>query len=264
MRRWKRDCGAALAWAILVPTLAAADGLDERSAGWGRTGGDAGGVAWHRAPAPTRWRGPVLEHRRTSSRYRRQQESYLALKGGGLRLGDDPTTDGVFLGLEVGGAIEKVFEVGFSVDYYYRNTENFLVLDQSRVAQLPVQVVSSEHTSAHLLPLGLSLRLRLPTGDTISPFVSTTLAYEMLFLDNLGGSGDPWLEALATDETFTGWGVQTAAGLGVRLAPAVGLFAEGGYHWGSPSQDYVINGLPVELRVNMDGPFLRGGLRFGL
>ena len=209
----------------------------------------------------------VLEHRRTrTSLYGSQRESYLALKGGGLRVGEDSATDGLFLGFEVGGSLQNVFEIGFSADYYYRSTDNVLVLSQANFENLPLQVVESDHTSAHLLPLGVTLRLRLPVSETVSPFVSTTLSYEMLFLENVGGggTGDPLRDALAEDETFTGFGWQAAAGLGIRLAPAVGLFGEAGYHWGSPSQGFLIQGVPVDLKVDMDGAFVRGGLRFDI
>ena len=221
----------------------------------------------HRTWAPPVGGSVVLEHRRTrTSLYGSQQQSYLALKGGGLRVGEDSATDGLFLGFEVGGSLQNVFEIGFSADYYYRSTDNALVLSQSNFENLPLQVVESDHTSAHLLPLGVTLRLRLPVSETVSPFISTTLAYEMLFLENVGGggTGDPLLDALAEDETFTGFGWQAAAGLGIRLAPAVGLFGEAGYHWGSPSQGFLIQGVPVDLKVNMDGAFVRGGLRFDI
>ena len=221
----------------------------------------------HRSWAPPVGGAVVLEHRRTrSSLYGAQRQSYLALKGGGLRVGEDSATDGLFLGFEVGGSLENVFEIGFSADYYYRSTENTLVHAHSDFQDLPLQVVESDHTSAHLLPLGVTMRLRLPVSQSVSPFVSGTLAYEMLFLENVGGggTGDPLLDALAEDETFTGFGWQAAAGLGIRLAPTVGLFGEAGYHWGSPSQGFVIDGIPVDLKVDMDGAFVRGGLRFDI
>lgn len=270
MWRWARTASAALASAVLcAPTMTVAAGV-----GAGSSPRDGVGALWFRSEAagpgaayrvrlPAGSAATVLEHRRTSSRYASRQESYMTLKGGGLRVGEDPATDGLFLGFEAGTSLEKVFEVGFSIDYYYQSTENVLVLDESDFTHLPLQMVALDRAAAHLVPLGLTLRLRLPFG-VLSPFVSTTLAYEMLFLDNVGGSGDPWLEALAEDETFTGFGCQAAAGLGIRLSPAVGLFGEAGYHWGAPGQGYLLGGVPVDVRVNMDGPFLRGGLRFGL
>ena len=210
--------------------------------------------------------GLVLAHRRQRLHGSSSQESYFALKGGGLRVGEDPTTDGVFFGAEFGGALEKVLEVGFSVDYYYRSTDNTFVISESSFENLPLEVVAFEHTAAHLVPLGLTLRLRLPiAGDVVTPIVSTTLSYEMLFLENVGGTiEDPVLASLAEHETFTGFGWQAAAGLGVRLSPTVGVFGEAGYHWGSPGQGFYIDGIPVDIKVRLDGAFLRGGLRFVL
>ncbi|HZL84439.1 MAG TPA: hypothetical protein VFD07_03580 [Candidatus Krumholzibacteria bacterium] len=210
--------------------------------------------------------GLVLAHRRQRLHGSTSQESYFALKGGGLRIGEDPTTDGVFFGAEFGGALEKVLEVGFSADYYYRSTDNSLVVSESNFENLPIEVTTFEHTAAHLVPLGLTLRLRLPiAGDVVTPIVSTTLSYEMLFLENVGGTiDDPLLASLAEHETFTGFGWQAAGGLGVRLSPTVGVFGEAGYHWGSPAQGFYINGIPVDMKVRLDGAFLRGGLRFAL
>lgn len=210
--------------------------------------------------------GLVLAHRRRRLQGASSQESYFSLKGGGLRIGEDPSTDGVFFGAEFGGALEKVLEVGVSLDYYYRSTDNALVVSESSFENLPLEVVTFERTAAHLVPLGLTLRLRLPiAGDVVTPIVSTTLSYEMLFLENVGGAlEDPLLASLAEHETFTGFGWQAAAGLGIKLSPTVGVFGEAGYHWGSPGQGFYINGIPVDIKVRLDGAFLRGGLRFAL
>ena len=225
-------------------------------------------VAWRNQGGP--WSpsagGQVLEHRRQRLHGSSSPESYFSLKGGGLRVGEDPTTDGVFFGAEFGGVLEKVLEVGVSLDYYYRSTDNALVVAESSFENLPLEVVTFERTAAHLLPLGLTLRLRLPiAGDVVTPIVSTTLSYEMLFLENVGGAlEDPLLASLAEHETFTGFGWQAAAGLGLKLSPTVGVFGEAGYHWGSPGQGFYLDGIPVDIKVRLDGAFLRGGLRFVL
>jgi len=209
----------------------------------------------------------VLEHRRTRSRAFARPETYTLLKGGGLRVGEDPATEGLFLGFEVGGVVENVLEIGFSTDYFYRSSETVRFYSESSIDALPVELVAFERTSAHLVPLGLTMRLVLPfAGEVLRPFVSGTVSYEMLFLENAAAfdPNDPVLGWLARDETFTGFGWQAAAGARLRLAPSVGLFGEVGYHDSAPSQRYLVDGLPVDLKVDVSGPFLRGGLRFRL
>lgn len=211
--------------------------------------------------------GMVLEHRRERIRGLHRPESYVILKGGGLRVGEDPATDGVFLGFEVGGVVENVLEIGFSTDYFYRSSEIIHFETSSRFDTLPVDLVAYDRTSAHLVPLGLTLRLVLPfAGDVLRPFVSATAAYEMLYLENSAAfdPNDPVLGWLAQEETFTGFGWQASAGARLRVSPSVGLFGEVGYHDSSPSQRYLVDGIPVDLRVDLSGPFLRGGLRFRL
>jgi hypothetical protein len=208
----------------------------------------------------------TLAHRR-SRRRSTQPESYLILKGGGMYVAEE-STNGVFLGFELGGAVEDVLDVGFSIDYFYRSTSQMDVLQETRFEELPVQVVATtEKTAAHLVPLGLTLRVRLPVGgDALSPFISGTLAYEALFLENIGDpdSDDPVLRALEQNETFTGFGWQAAAGLDIKLSPSLGLFGEVGMHRSSPKMEVEMDGVPVDLKVDLDGGFLRGGLRIAM
>jgi len=86
----------------------------------------------------------------------------------------------------------------------------------------------------------------------------------MLFLENRGAasSNDPVLQALGEKETFTGFGWQAAAGLDVSLSQTVGLIGELGWHRSAPRQEIELNGQNVDLKVDLEGPFLRGGLRF--
>jgi hypothetical protein len=99
----------------------------------------------------------------------------------------------------------------------------------------------------------------------LAPFAAATLAYEMLYLENTSAvAGDPYLDLLLDEETFAGFGVQAGGGVGVQLSPTVGIFGEAGYHWSAPSQRFFVQGHPVDLEVNMDGPYLRGGIRLAL
>ena len=212
--------------------------------------------------------GTVFAHRpwRTSITEPTKPDSYVLLKGGGMYVNEEPQTEGVFAGLELGGTVEEVLDIGFSVDYFYRGTSETNLVTQSDVDGLPVKVVSTvDESSAHLVPVGVTMRLHLPLfGPRFMPFVAGTFAYESLFLRNFGdpNSSDPVKRILAEDQTFNGFGWMGAAGMDLKFSPALALFGEVGLHHGSPAQQIQLNGANVDLKIDMDGPYLRGGLRF--
>ena len=217
---------------------------------------------WNNHPHP---RGPRTRPHRRGSRRWAHPESYMILKGGGLFVAEK---DGLYLGVEVGGSVDDVVDVGVSLDYFHRSTSERVRLADTQFEDLPVEVVATlDQSSAHLVPLGLTLRVRLPFGgDTFAPFVSGTAAYETLFLNNVGdpNSEDPIQRLLDEDETFSGFGWQAAAGLDLRLSPTLGVYGEIGMHRSSPGTEIDYQGLPVDLKVDLDGAFLRGGLRLSL
>lgn len=208
----------------------------------------------------------TLAHRRYR-RHSHQPESYMILKGGGMYVAEE-STNGLYLGFELGGAIEEVLDVGFSLDYFYRSTNQMEVLQETEFERIPIRAVDpGDKTAAHLVPLGITLRVRLPLGgETVTPFISGTLAYEALFLENIGDpdSDEEVLAALEQNETFTGFGWQAAGGLNITLSPSLGLFGELGIHRSSPKLEIELNGQPADLKVDLDGAFLRGGLRISM
>ena len=214
--------------------------------------------------------GTVLAHRpwRTTAPGTTKQDSYVLLKGGGMYVNEESEAEGVFAGLELGGTVEEVLDIGFSVDYFYRGTIQTDLVSETDVDGLPVRLVSTvDESSAHLVPVGVTMRLHLPLfGARFMPFVAGTFSYESLFLRNFGdpNSTDPVKRILAQDQTFNGFGWQGAAGMDLKFSPALALFGEVGLHHGSPSQQIRLNGSDVDLNVDMDGPFLSGGLRFGM
>ncbi len=189
----------------------------------------------------------------------------MLLKGGGLLVGE---AEGLFLGVEAGGTIDDILDFGISLDYFHRSTAERVTLRDTHLDDLPVEVVTTLHeSSAHLVPIGLTLRVLLPLGgDTFLPFIAATASYETLFVDNVGdpASDDPILRLLDDNETFSGFGWQASAGLDLLLSPNLSAYGELGMHQSSPSRQLHDAGLPVDLKVDLDGAFLRGGLRFSL
>lgn len=230
-----------------------------------QAGGGPGGAGAALVPQGRR-RGGRYEARRWSRRHNDSApQSYMLLKGGALHVTEDPTTTGGFFGIEMGGTMENVVQLGFSIDYFYHSTSEMVVLNESETNGLQVRVERTlSETVAHLVPVGLTMRIRIPIGSSaITPFISGTLSYEMLFLESRGvdQSTDPVLSLLEEKETFTGLGWQAAAGLDIGLSPMFGLIGEIGWHRSSPSKEFVLDGQTVDLRIDLDGPFLRGGLR---
>ncbi len=195
-------------------------------------------------------------------------DTYAILKGGGLYVADGGGTDGLYLGLELGGEVERVFDLGLSVDYFHKRTRDLQVLFDSHDYQFPVHAtVTNFESSADFVPLGFTVRLKLPMATgAVTPFVSGTLAYEILHLGLVDRNRPPrpYQDLLGDSETFTGFGWQAAAGVQVAGSPSLGLFGELGLHRSSPSQSAVVNGTPVDLKVDLDGGFLRAGLRVGI
>lgn len=217
-----------------------------------------------------RRRGDVHEDRRwgQSTRASSTAESYLILKGGGLHVSEDPTTTGGYLGIEMGGTMENVLQVGFSVDYFHHRNDEMQVLQEGQTNGLPVRAEQTISESvAHLVPVGLTMRVRIPIpSSALAPFLSGTVSYEMLFLENRGvqQASDPLFATLENKETFTGLGWQAAAGIDFSLSPTFGLLGEVGWHRSSPRKEIELNGAPVDLKIDLDGPFLRGGLRISM
>ena len=221
--------------------------------------------------SPPPLRGQVVAGRRWRRPAPREQsdpDSYVLLKGGGLRTTDDPASTGLFAGLELGGTVEDVIDFGLSVDYFRRATSEVLVLGETQANGLPVRAAATlEESAAHLVPIGLTMRLHVPLATRrVMPFISGTLAYEVLLLENNGtlDPSDPLQAILREEETFHGFGWQASAGVDIGVSPSVGLFGEVGMHRGSPKQKIELDGQPVDLEVDMHGAFLRAGLRVAL
>lgn len=220
------------------------------------------------AVAGTRDRESPWRGRRHRDEFRGIPDGYVAVKGGGLVVtGDGP--EGVYLGLEAGGSAAGKLDLGFSLDYFHRSTRELEVLFETDHGFDPP--IRGERTTfestADFVPVGVTARVRVPAASGgFVPFVSGTLAYEVLhlsFFDRTAPS-QPYDEVLGTSQTFWGFGWQASAGVEVSLGEGYGLFGELGLHRGTPSREIEIDGEPVDLRVRMNGGFARAGLRIAL
>lgn len=211
--------------------------------------------------------GPIRSRSRSPSGGSADFESYAILKGGGMDLdGADP---GGWFGLELGGSAASRLDVGFSVDWYHRRSREMdLLFETEHGFEPPIRgEITRFESSADFVPLGVTLRLRVPIGrGSVVPFVSGTLGYEILHLEFLDRAAPPlpYDDLLGGSETLAGFGWQAAAGVEIALAPGIGLLGEAGLHRGTPSRTTELDGVPVDLSAPLDGAFLRVGLRVGL
>lgn len=240
-----RACWTGWLWLVGAATLAMpAEGIaDPRPSGRDR---------W-------RWDGPS----RSSSR------GYAMLKGGGMMLGAGGSAGGYF-GLEAGQNAADRLDFGFSIDWYHRHRRDLeLLFETDRGFDPPLRgEVTRFESSSDFVPIGLTLRLRLPLErESIVPFVSGTLAYEVLHVEFFDRDRTPgtWDEVLGESQTLMGFGWQAAGGVEIALAPGFGVFGEAGLHRSDPSRQIDFGSLrPVDVSASLHGGFLRAGFRVAL
>jgi hypothetical protein len=193
----------------------------------------------------------------------RALERYLTLKGGGLVLDG---LEGSYFGIEGGATANEIFDLGFSIDWFrHRDRTTTRVLDTGDGFQPPIRAeITTFENGADFVPFGVTLRLQLPLrGARVRPYVAGTLGYEILYLQfsNSEAGSPPYGLKLGRSETLYGSMWQAAAGVAVDLGQDVELLGEVGMHAGSPSREARLDGVPVDLRVDLDGAYLRAGVR---
>lgn len=196
-------------------------------------------------------------------------DAYAMLKGGGMMLGAGASTGGYF-GFEIGQNVAQRFDFGFSVDWYHRHSRDLeLVFESDHTFDPPIRgQVTRFESSSDFVPLGLTMRLQIPLrNEVVVPFLSGTVAYEVLHVEFFDRDRIPnsWDNLLGASQTLMGFGWQMAGGLNLVLAPGFGLFGEAGMHRSEPSRTIDAWGLdPVDVSANLNGGFLRAGLRLDL
>jgi len=193
---------------------------------------------------------------------------YGIVKGGGMLLGGSGPSGGYF-GFEVGGTAARRFDVGFSVDWFHRQSRDVeLLFETDHGFEPPIRgEVTTYESSTDFVPLGMTLRLRMPLANrSIVPFVSGTLAYEILHMEffERDGTLDPFEAVLGNSETLLGFGWQVAGGVELAVGPSLGIFGEAGMHRSEPSRQLDWGGSPLDVRAPLHGGFMRVGLRVEL
>ncbi len=195
-------------------------------------------------------------------------ESYSALKLGIYSPRSTGAPDGFYGGLEFGFSVSPRFDLGVTGDLFHRSrsagTRAFDDFDPPY--DLPVDgSVNATASSTNLGMLGLGARLRFPfDGGGPAPFVSGGLLLQILHLSSLERVeiGGGYLEERERSDTFAGVGWHAGGGVDLPLDGRIGFLAELGYVHARPTKELNEPGyVPVTLRANASGYYLRGGLR---
>ena len=195
--------------------------------------------------------------------------AYAILKGGGMALRGDDGPAGSYFGLEVGQSTADRLDLGVSVDWFHHRSRDLeLLFETENGFQPPLRgEITRFESSSDFVPLGFTARLRLPLQKSaLVPFVSGTLAYEILHVEFYSHESTPGKIAvlLGNSQTLMGFGWQAAGGVELALAPGLGIVGEAGFHSSDPSRELDSGGDPVDVRTSLHGGFVRAGLRLAL
>jgi hypothetical protein len=206
---------------------------------------------------------PALAHRRYGPRPRAFPfETYAAFKAGGYDADAQWSGDGgLFLGFEWGITPVPPVDFGFTLDWVHRNGGGDAILVTDGPLPFPAEWEVSTGVSSDLIPMGPTLRARLPIGDSrIVPFISGHLTYDVLRVE--WTALDEFSGRLVTDgEWFHGLGAGAAIGVEAQMAPGFGLLVEAGVHDSEPGRELLVSGIPVDVRVDAGGEYARAGVR---
>jgi hypothetical protein len=196
-------------------------------------------------------------------------DGYAMLKGGGMMLNGAGTSSGGWFGLEVGRNTAGWVDAGFSLDWFHRRSRDTeLLFEADHGFDPPIRAeVTRFESSTDFVPIGFTLRLRIPTGnEVIKPFVSGTLSYEVLHMSFYDRDRvvQPYDDLLGNSQTLTGFGWQVAGGVEFAITRQVGFFGEAGVHWSDPARELEDGFTTVDVSASLHGGFLRTGLRMSL
>ena len=168
---------------------------------------------------------------------------------------------GAYFGLLTGVEFQNRVTIGFNLDIYRRSYSRETVIAETvdPTGNVITTTATSLATSSTLVPLGVSLGIRLPGSRTLSPYVGGAVAYEILVNQvrnyELGAEGT---------HVYGGPGWQVFGGLICPLTREVRLLGELGYNDAMVRRDidrYTL-GLPVGERIDVSGLSARAGVEF--
>src|SRR5882762_6986696 len=187
------------------------------------------------------------------------QPEYWAMLGGGAF---DPTGqpgNGLYLNGGLGATMNKQIDLGVQISWYHHSTngEEFVreydLPDGSHVRQ----VIATNQVDTDLVPVMGTLRVRIPTGTQIEPYVGGAIGWEFLTVGGTDSLGD-------FQNDYDGFGAQLLGGVNMNLGPSAGLYGEAVWNASTPKAEFFDPSVGQVIReeVKYDGLGIHGGLRF--
>ncbi len=188
------------------------------------------------------------------------RENFVHLKLGTFDP-EGPQNGGTFFGLVTGVEFQNRVTVGFDLDVYRRSHTRETVIAEAvdPLGNVITTTAMSLETASTLVPLGVSLGVRLPGSRTLTPYVGVAAAYEILV--NEVHNYELGVEAT---NVYGGPGWQVFGGLLVPITREVRVIGELAYNDALVRRDierYEF-GLPVSERIDVSGFGARVGVEF--
>ncbi len=182
-----------------------------------------------------------------------------------LKLGtydpEGPENGGAFFGLVTGVEFQNRVTVGFDLDVYRRSyrQETLIAETVDPTGNVITTTATSLRTASTLVPLGISIGLRLPGSRTLTPYVGAAAAYEVLV--NEVRNYDLGVEAT---NVYGGPGWKVYGGLLCPITREVRVMGELAYNDALVRRniDRYALGLPVGERIDVSGLGARVGVEF--
>jgi len=168
---------------------------------------------------------------------------------------------GSFLGLRTGAEFDNRLTLSFNLDAYWRSfTEEITIAQElDRNGNVITTSLTSFATTSTLIPLGVSLGLRLPGSRTLTPFVGVGVAYEIL-VNNV----EDYASGIEDTNVYGGPGWQVFGGLMMPITSDTHLLGELWLNDAEVSRDVdnYSEGLPVRETIDVSGFGARLGIEF--
>ncbi len=185
---------------------------------------------------------------------------FLHLKYGTFDLKGEPD-GGSFLGLRTGTEFDNRLTLSFNIDAHWRSYDEQITIAQEidRNGNVITTSMTNFATTSTLIPLGVSLGLRLPGTHTLTPFIGVGVAYELLV-----NHVEDFASGIEDTNVYGGPGWQVFGGLIFPVTTDTHLLGELWINDAEVSRDVddYSEGLPVRETINVSGFGARLGVEF--
>ena len=165
------------------------------------------------------------------------------------------------LGIRGGPMLDQNLQLGLGVDWIHKS-ENISSVTTSTIGPggVPIEVKQQiARASVNMFPIMGFMQLSAPENMSIVPYAGVGGGYEVLVL-----SGDDFTSGQSFEGTFSGWGWQAWAGVGVPLGGRTRLNGEAFVNGSELGRDVTDDrGQQVHETVNGDGVGVRFGVAWG-